>query len=75
MVLEEEEQKKTMWVGALLSEAERAELVTFLRGNMDVFSWSHKHMPKIAPEHAVHSLKIDPTFPPVRQKQIRFALE
>ena len=57
-----------MWVGALLSEAERAELVPFLKGNMDVFAWSHKDMPGIAPEHAMHILNIDPTFPPVRQK-------
>ena len=75
VVLEEREQKKTVWVDALLSEAKRAELVTFLRGNTDVFAWSHKDMPGIAPEHAVHSLKIDPAFPPVRQKQRRFAPE
>ena len=37
VVLEQGEQKKTVWVGALLSEAERAEMVTFLRGNTDVF--------------------------------------
>ena len=43
MVLEEGEQKKIVWISALLSEAKRAELVTFLRGNMDVFSWSHKN--------------------------------
>ena len=42
-----------MWVGALLSEIERAELVAFLRGNMDVFAWSHKDTPGIAPERAV----------------------
>ena len=75
MVLEEGEQKKIVWVGALLSEVERAELVTFLRGNIDVFSWSYKDMPRIAQEHAVHRLKIDLAFPPICQKQIRFALE
>ena len=75
VVLEEGEQKKIVWVSALLSEAKRAELVTFLRGNMDVFAWSHKDMPRIAPEHAVHSLKIDPAFPLIRQKKRRFAPE
>ena len=64
-----------MWVDVLLSEAERAKMVAFLRGNMDVFAWSHKDMPGIAPEHTVHSLNIDPAFPPVRWKQRRFALE
>ena len=55
-----------MWVGALLSKAERAALVAFLKGNMDVFAWSHKDMPKNAPRHAMHCLKIDLAFPPVR---------
>ena len=64
-----------MWVGALLSEAECAELVAFLRGNMDVFAWSHKDMPEIVPENAVHNLNIDSAFPPVRQKQRRFGPE
>ena len=64
-----------MWIGALLSEAERAELVSFLRGNMDVFAWSYKDMPGIAPEHAMHSLNIDLAFPPVHQKQRKFAIE
>ena len=75
VVLEEGEQKKIVWVGALLSKAERVELVAFLRGYMDVFSWSHKDMPGIATEHAVHNLNIDPAFPPVRQKQRMFAPE
>ena len=68
VVLEEGEQRKTVSVGALLTEAEQAELVSFLKGNMDVFAWSHKDMPGIAPEHAMHSLNLDPDFPPLRQK-------
>ena len=71
--LEEGEQKKIVWVGALLFEAERAKLVAFLRGNKDVFALSHTNMPGIAPEHAVHSLNIDPTFLPIHQKKRRFA--
>ena len=66
VVLEEGEQKKTVWVGALLLEAKRAELVSFLKGKMDVFVWSHKDLPGIAPKHAMHSLNIDPAFPLVR---------
>ena len=49
--------------------------MAFLRGNIDVFAWSHKDMPGIAPEHVVHSLNIDPAFLPVHQKQSRFAPE
>ena len=38
VVLEEGEHKKIVWVGALLPEAERIELMSFLKGNMDVFT-------------------------------------
>ena len=65
VILEEGEQKKTVWVSALLPEVERTKLVSFLKGNMNVFVWYHKDMPGIAPEHAMHSLNIDPAFPPV----------
>ena len=42
---------------------------------MDVFAWSHKDMSGIAPERIMHSLKIDPSFPPIHQMQMRFASE
>jgi len=42
---------------------------------MDIFAWSHKDIPGVDPEEAEHCLNIDPSHPPVRQKQIRFALE
>ena len=73
VVLEEGKLKKTIWVGALLPEAEQAKLVSFLKSNMDVFAWLYKDMPRIAPEHAMYSLNLDPAFPPVRQKQRKFA--
>ena len=66
VVLKEGDQTKTMWVGALLPEAEQAKLVSFLKGNMDVFAWSHKDMPRIAPEHTMHRLNLDPVFPLIR---------
>ena len=69
VVLEEGEQKKIVWVDALLPEVERAKLVSFLKGNMDIFACLHKDMPGIAPKHAMHSLNIDPIFPPVRQNK------
>ena len=65
VVLEEGKLRKTMWVGALLPKAEQAELVSFLKSNMDVFAWSHKDMPRIAPEHVMQSLNFNPAFPPV----------
>ena len=65
VVLEEGEPKKIVQVGVLLSKAECAELVAFLRGYMDVFAESHKGMPGIAPEHAMLCLNIDPVFPPI----------
>ena len=49
--------------------------MSFLKDNIDVFVWSHKDMPGITPDHAMHSLNIDPVFPLIRQKERKFALE
>ena len=65
VVPEEWDPRKTVWVDALLLEA---ELVSFL-SNMDVFAWSHKDMSGIAPEHGMHSLNLDlPSHQFVRNK-------
>ena len=49
--------------------------MSFLKSNMDVFAWSHRDMRGIALEHAMHSLNLDPAFPPIRQKQRKLAPE
>ena len=46
-----------------------------LRRNRDIFSWSHRDIPRVDPEEAEHCLNIDPSHPLVRQKQRRFTPE
>lgn len=50
-------------------------MITFLHKNKYVFAWSYKDIPGVDPETAVHSLNVDPKYPPVRQKKRRFAAE
>ena len=50
-------------------------MVECLKKNKDVFAWSHKDIPWIDHVKANHYLNIDPTFPSIKQKQRRFALD
>ena len=43
----------------------RQELILFLKGNLDVFAWSHEDMPKIDRNTMVHQLNVFPSFSPV----------
>ena len=36
---------------------------------MDVFAWNHSDMCGTPPEYAVHTLNIDPTVTPIKQKR------
>jgi len=62
-------------IGTLLTKKEKDEMITFMCKNKDVFAWSHKDIPGVDLEMAVHSLNIDPKYQPVRQKKQRFAPE
>ena len=64
-----------MLIGTLLTKKEKDDMMTFLRKNKDVFAWSHRDIPGVDPEMAMHNLNIDLKYPPVRQKKRRFALE
>ena len=63
---------RTTKIGTLTNPTIRQELITFLRGNRDVFVWSHEDMPGIDPSVMVHRL---PAFPSIRQKKRVFAPE
>ena len=73
--LDPEDLSKTVLVGVHLTEKEKKKVVECLKRNKDVFAWSHKDIPGVDPEEAEHCLNIDPSYPPVRQKQRRFAPE
>ena len=62
-------------IGTLAHPAIRQELITFLRGNRDVFAWGHEDMSGIDPSVMVHRLNVSPAFPPIRQKKRVFTPE
>ncbi|GAV70306.1 hypothetical protein CFOL_v3_13804 [Cephalotus follicularis] len=73
--LEEDNEEKIIQVGSQLGEVEKGELITFLRNNKDVFTWSAEEVPGISPEVMVHKLSVDPMRPSARQKKRNFAPE
>jgi hypothetical protein len=50
-------------------------LITFLRKNLDVFTWQISDMPGIPREMIEHKLDIDPAFKPIKQKERRYTPE
>ncbi|GKV48579.1 hypothetical protein SLEP1_g55379 [Rubroshorea leprosula] len=52
--------ERTVKIGTKLTEAERAELLKFLRANQDVFAWATEEMPGIPAELTIHKLSTDP---------------
>ena len=73
--LDESNVKRYTRVGADLEEKTKKDLVQFLKKNIDVFAWSHEDMPGIDPSVITHLLNVSPSFKPIRQKKMVFALE
>ena len=48
------ESMKTIRILMTLSEEMKRRLVQFLKGNLDVFAWSHEDIPSIATEVIQH---------------------
>ena len=53
----------------------RESIIKFLKGNLDVFAWTHDDMPDIDPSTICHKLNVDPSIRPVKQKRQVFALD
>ncbi|XP_050258827.1 uncharacterized protein LOC126703798 [Quercus robur] len=66
---------RTTRIGTTLSPEMRAKLIKFLKGNLDVFAWSHEDMPGISPEIIQHRLNVDANRKPVQQQRRTFAPE
>jgi hypothetical protein len=62
-----EEDPRPTFISASLPEEVADRLKTFLKSYMYYFAWSYKEMPRLDPNVAVHYLKIDPTFKPIKQ--------
>jgi hypothetical protein len=70
-----EEDPRPTFISASLPEEVAGKLKTFLKGYMNCFAWSYKEMPGLDPNVAVHYLKIDPTFKPIKQASRRMRIE
>ena len=75
MALVEDEITKTTRIGTTLSPKMRTRLIQFLKENLDVFAWSHEHMPSISPKVIRHKLNVNPERKPVQQRRRAFTLE
>ena len=64
-----DESSKTLKIGVKLQEPVRAEMIAFLRSNLDIFAWQHSDMVGIDPNVICHRLNIDTTKRPVRKKR------
>ena len=53
------EPTKTTKIGKTLSDQMKRRLVQFLKGNLDIFAWSHEDMLDIATEVIQHRLNVD----------------
>ncbi|XP_021817133.1 uncharacterized protein LOC110759389 [Prunus avium] len=68
VTLSEAQSDRQVRISTTLSSALRADFITFLRANTEVFAWSYNDMLGIAPHVISHKLSICPTFKPIRQK-------
>ena len=68
VVLFLEHPEQTVLIGQELSPEREAELLSFLRQNVDVFAWSPKDLPGIDRSIAEYRLNVDPSVKPIRQK-------
>ena len=66
---------KTTKVGTRLSHQTKKEIVSFLKDNLDMFSWSHKEMLGIPANIIQHHLNVNPKKKPVQQKRRVFSPE
>ena len=75
IVLMEGDEKKTTRIGTSMTKEIRASVIGFLKGNANVFAWSHDDMPGINTEVISHKINVNPSTPPVKQKRRVFAPE
>jgi hypothetical protein len=70
-----EEDPRLIFISTSLPEDLADRLKTFLKGYMDCIAWSYKEMSGLDPNVAVHYLKIDLTFKPIKQALRRLRIE
>ena len=66
-VIVSDDPEKFFQIGAKLPSREKAQLVEFLRENVDVFAWSPYEAPGIDPSFICHQLNVNPSIVLKRQ--------
>ena len=64
---------KTTQVRTNLNPKTKEEIISFLKDNLDVFTWSHEDMPGISANVIQHRLNVDPEKKLVQQRRRVFA--
>ena len=75
VTLDDSRPERMTRVGTLASQTIRQALTTFLKENLDIFTWSHEDMPGIDPSVIVHRLNMSPSSSPIWQKKRVFTQE
>lgn len=58
-----------------LNEKIRAELVSFLKENINTFAWYPEDLPGVSIDVIGHELNVDPSFKPVKQRKRKLGRE
>jgi hypothetical protein len=67
--------KKELKIGTLITPKQRAEMITLLQEYADVFAWSCKDMPGFDTNIVVHKIPLEEGCKPVKQKLRRAHLD
>lgn len=62
----EDNKEKYYQIGTQLPPPKKKELLSFLKGNLDIFSWSAYGAPGVDPKFICHSLNVNPNAVPRR---------
>jgi hypothetical protein len=68
IVLDDEKPDKTTSIGTKMNGRIKKALIKFLRGNIDIFAWTHEDMFGIDPSIICHKLNVDSSMRPIKQK-------
>ncbi|GKV42001.1 hypothetical protein SLEP1_g49463 [Rubroshorea leprosula] len=75
VLIDDRDPSRKTQIGTRLNPDEKAELITFLRANNDVFAWTSADMPGIPNSISQHKLSTNPLKKPVAQKRRLFGGE
>jgi hypothetical protein len=73
VVLDDKKPDKTTNIGTKMDRRMRKAIIEFLKGNLDVFAWTHEDMPDIDPSVISHKLNVELSIRPIKQKRRVFA--